>query len=102
MSNIIRSKIQNKVCFLIIRAWESLSSATCCRSLVVIYYGICVLQTGYADASDASGGDPVVVDADNLMRGSLYNGVVKSGSREILSWFILCKLPQFHRPLLVR
>ncbi|CAA0834731.1 cofactor assembly of complex C [Striga hermonthica] len=66
-------------------AWESLSNATCCRSLVIVYDGICILQIGYADVSDSSGGDPVVVDAGKLMRGSLYNGVVKSGSQSYLA-----------------
>ncbi|GER32290.1 cofactor assembly of complex C [Striga asiatica] len=66
-------------------AWESLSNATCCRSLVIVYDGICILQIGYADVSDSRGGDPVAVDAGKLMRGSLYNGVVKSGSQSYLA-----------------
>ncbi|GFP91561.1 hypothetical protein PHJA_001300100 [Phtheirospermum japonicum] len=67
------------------RAWESLSNVTCCRSLVVIYDGICILQIGYADVSDSSGGEPVTVDADKLMDGSLYKGVAKSGSQSYLA-----------------
>lgn len=60
---------------------------TCCRSLVVVYDGICILQIGVADVSPSSGDEPVVVEADKLVKGSLFNGVMKSGSREILSLF---------------
>ena len=63
-----------------LRAWESLSTATCCRSLVVVYDGICVLQIGYASSNE--GGEPTVVDSSKLMQGSIYQGVVKSGSRK--------------------
>ncbi|KAK4429914.1 protein COFACTOR ASSEMBLY OF COMPLEX C SUBUNIT B CCB4, chloroplastic [Sesamum alatum] len=66
-------------------AWESLSDVTCCRSLVVIYDGICILQIGFANISDSNGGEPMVVDADKLMKGSLYNGVQKSGSQSYLA-----------------
>ncbi|KAI3467439.1 hypothetical protein Pfo_024102 [Paulownia fortunei] len=66
-------------------AWKSLSDATCCRSLVVIYDGICIFQTGFADVSDSNGGEPMVVDANKLMKGSLYNGVAKSGSQSYLA-----------------
>ncbi|KAL0304958.1 UNVERIFIED_CONTAM: protein COFACTOR ASSEMBLY OF COMPLEX C SUBUNIT B CCB4, chloroplastic [Sesamum calycinum] len=66
-------------------AWESLSDVTCCRSLVVIYDGICILQIGFADISDSNGSEPMVVDADKLMKGSLYNGVQKSGSQSYLA-----------------
>lgn len=50
-----------------------------------MYDGICILQAGLADVSQSNGGEPMVVDTDNLMKGSLYGGAVKSGSREILS-----------------
>lgn len=72
-----------------IRAWESLSDVTCCRSLVVVYDGICVLQIGFADVVQQNGGEPIVVDADELIRGSLYKGVLRSGSREIFHTLIL-------------
>lgn len=67
------------------RTWESLSNVTCCKSLAVVYDGICILQAGFAGVSCSNGGEPILVDADNLMKGSLYNGVVKSGSRKVLS-----------------
>ncbi|KAL8518871.1 hypothetical protein ACS0TY_010003 [Phlomoides rotata] len=66
-------------------AWESLSNVTCCRSLVVVYDGICILQIGIADVSPSSGGEPMVVEADKLVKGSLYNGVMKSGSQSYLA-----------------
>ncbi|KAK6160121.1 hypothetical protein DH2020_003502 [Rehmannia glutinosa] len=54
-------------------------------SLVVIYDGICILQIGFADVSDSNGGEPMAVDANKLMKGSLYNGVAKSGSQSYLA-----------------
>ncbi|KAK1415696.1 hypothetical protein QVD17_31481 [Tagetes erecta] len=67
-------------------AWESLSSVTCCRSLVIVYDGICVLQIGYASASSSNEGEsPMVVDSNKLMQGSIYQGVVKSGSQSYLA-----------------
>lgn len=72
-----------------LRAWESLSDVTCCRSLLVVYDGICILQIGFADVLQPNGDVPMVVDADELIRGSLYKGVMRSGSREIFQSFIL-------------
>ncbi|XP_022865555.1 protein COFACTOR ASSEMBLY OF COMPLEX C SUBUNIT B CCB4, chloroplastic, partial [Olea europaea var. sylvestris] len=66
-------------------AWESLSYATCCRSLVVVYDGICILQIGFAAASSSDEGGAMVVDAHKLVLGSLYNGVIKSGSQSYLA-----------------
>ncbi|KAI3730946.1 hypothetical protein L1987_62127 [Smallanthus sonchifolius] len=66
--------------------WESLSTVTCCRSLVIVYDGICVLQIGYASASSSYEGEvPMVVDPSKLMQGSIYQGVVKSGSQSYLA-----------------
>ncbi|KAL3631089.1 hypothetical protein CASFOL_024073 [Castilleja foliolosa] len=39
----------------------------------------------YADVSDSKGGEPVIVDAEKLMNGSLYKGVAKSGSQSYLA-----------------
>ncbi|GJT34309.1 protein cofactor assembly of complex C subunit B CCB4, chloroplastic isoform X1 [Tanacetum coccineum] len=64
-------------------AWESLSTVTCCRSLVVVYDGVCVLQIGYASSNE--GGESTVVDSSKLMQGSIYQGVVKSGSQSYLA-----------------
>lgn len=71
------------------RAWESLSDVTCCRSFVVVYDGICILQIGFADVLQSNGDEPMVVDADVLTRGSLYKGVLRSGSRKIFQSSIL-------------
>lgn len=65
-----------------VRAWESLSAVTCSKSLVIVYDGICVLQIGYASTSSSNEGGPMVVDADKLMQGSIYQGVIKSGARK--------------------
>lgn len=62
--------------------WESLSDATCCRSLVVVYESSCVLQIGFAAESSPGDGDAVSVDANKLMQGSVYQGVMKSGARK--------------------
>ncbi|KAL4574153.1 hypothetical protein LXL04_020978 [Taraxacum kok-saghyz] len=64
-------------------AWESLSAVTCSRSLVIVYDGMCVFQTGYA--STTSDGEPVVVDADKLMEGSIYKSIIKSGAQSYLA-----------------
>ncbi|KZV37119.1 hypothetical protein F511_15039 [Dorcoceras hygrometricum] len=64
--------------------WESLSDVTCCRSLVVVYDGIFILQIGFAE-KNANGGEAVVVDVENLMQGSLYCGAVRSGSQSYLA-----------------
>ncbi|GJW93174.1 cofactor assembly of complex C subunit B, CCB2/CCB4 [Tanacetum coccineum] len=48
-------------------------------SLVVVYDRICAFQIG--NASSIEYGEPTVVDSSRLMQGSIYQGVVKSGSR---------------------
>lgn len=65
--------------------WESLSDATCCRSLVIVYDGRCILQIGFAAASSTGDGEVVAVDADKLLQGSLYRGVMKSGVQSYLA-----------------
>nr|GEV34829.1 hypothetical protein [Tanacetum cinerariifolium] len=79
----IDSKIPELVASELTWAWESLSTVTCCRSLVVVYDGICALQIGYASSNE--GGEPTVVDSSKLMQGSIYQGVVKSGSQSYLA-----------------
>ncbi|CAI9785197.1 unnamed protein product [Fraxinus pennsylvanica] len=81
----IFSDLPDSVISELIWAWESLSYATCCRSLVVIYDGICILQIGFAAASSSDEGGAMVVDANKLVLGSLYNGVIKSGSQSYLA-----------------
>lgn len=66
----------------ILRAWNSLSDVTCCRSLVIVYDGKCILQTGFAAASLSNEMDAVVVDTNKLIEGSLYLGVLKSALRK--------------------
>ncbi|QCD90541.1 protein COFACTOR ASSEMBLY OF COMPLEX C SUBUNIT B CCB4, chloroplastic isoform X1 [Vigna unguiculata] len=65
--------------------WESLSDATCCRSLVVVYERSCVLQIGFAADSSSGNGEAVSVDANKLMQGSVYQGVMKSGAQSYLA-----------------
>ncbi|XP_019423163.1 PREDICTED: protein COFACTOR ASSEMBLY OF COMPLEX C SUBUNIT B CCB4, chloroplastic [Lupinus angustifolius] len=65
--------------------WESLSDVTCCRSLVIVYESTCVLQIGFAAESSLGGGEALSVDADKVMQGSLYEGVMKSGAQSYLA-----------------
>ncbi|CAI8587761.1 unnamed protein product [Vicia faba] len=65
--------------------WESLSDVTCCRSLVIVYESSCVLQFGFAAESLPGNGEVVSVDTDKLMQGSVYQGVVKSGTQSYLA-----------------
>lgn len=65
--------------------WESLSDVTCCRSLVIVYKGRVVLQYGFAAESSRGNGEAVSVDTDKLMQGSVYQGVMKSGTRKFLT-----------------
>ncbi|XAR64994.1 hypothetical protein NMG60_11008916 [Bertholletia excelsa] len=66
-------------------AWESLSVVTCCRSLVIVYDSKVILQIGFAASSSANSRESVTVDVSNLMQGSLYQGVQKSGSQSYLA-----------------
>lgn len=69
--------------FVVYRAWESLSTVTCCRSLVVVYNCQCIVQIGVV-AKSQNDGEPLAVDAAKLMQGSLCQGVLKSGTRKLL------------------
>ncbi|WCJ21745.1 cofactor assembly of complex C [Euphorbia peplus] len=64
--------------------WESLSGVTCCKSLVVVYDGMCILQIGVA-AESSNEGEPLAVDAVKLSQGSLYQTVKKSGAQSYLA-----------------
>ncbi|KAL1317339.1 hypothetical protein HN51_069412 [Arachis hypogaea] len=66
-------------------AWESLSDVTCCQSLIIVYESICVLQIGVAAESSLGNGEAVSVDANKLMQGSIYQGVMKSGAQSYLA-----------------
>mgnify|MGYP003366315581 CR=1 FL=1 len=63
---------------------------TCCRSLVIVYDGRCILQIGFAAEFSNGDGKAVDVDADKLMQGSLYRGVMKSGVRKYLPTTTCC------------
>lgn len=62
--------------------------ATCCRSLVIVYESSCVLQIGYAAESSLGDGEAVSVDANKLVQGSVYQGVMKSGARKFLIRYV--------------
>ncbi|KAG8066477.1 hypothetical protein GUJ93_ZPchr0004g38561 [Zizania palustris] len=63
--------------------WDSLTTATCCKSLVVVYGGNCVLQIGVA-AGSAEDGNAVTVDEQKFMQGYLYRNASESKKRECL------------------
>lgn len=65
----------------ILRAWESLKIATCCKSLVIVYNGICLIQIGMV-AESPEDNKAVVVNTDILMQGSVYQSVMKSKARK--------------------
>ncbi|KAI3942859.1 hypothetical protein MKW92_012841 [Papaver armeniacum] len=67
------------------RLWDSLSAVTCCRSLVVVYEGSCLLQIGVAAESASGEGVAMSVDVTTLMEGSLYKGAMKSGTQSCLA-----------------
>lgn len=69
------------------RFWQSLSAVTCCRSLVIVYDGICILQVGVA-AESSSGDRAETVDAAKLIQGALCEGIMKSGARKIVKLII--------------
>ncbi|CAL5431216.1 unnamed protein product [Camellia sinensis] len=81
----INSHLPDFVVSELLWAWESLSVATICRSLVIVYDGEFIFQIGFAAASPASDKEAVLVDANNLMQGSLYQSVLKSGSQSYLA-----------------
>ncbi|CAN6990240.1 unnamed protein product [Brassica rapa subsp. trilocularis] len=65
-------------------AWESLKVATCCKSLVIVYNGICLLQIGMA-AKSPDVNQAVLVNTAKLMTGSVYRGVFKSKAQSYLA-----------------
>ncbi|KAL2349340.1 hypothetical protein Fmac_003340 [Flemingia macrophylla] len=66
-------------------AWKSLSDATCCRSLVIVYDSSCILQIGFAAESSSEDGQAASVDTNKLTQGSVYQGVMKSGAQSYLA-----------------
>ncbi|CAF2075538.1 unnamed protein product [Brassica napus] len=65
-------------------AWESIKVATCCKSLVIVYNGICLLQIGMA-AKSPDANKAVLVNTDKLMTGSVYQGVFNSKAQSYLA-----------------
>lgn len=79
-------------CYLILfllRVWESLSTVTCCRSLIIIYDGHCIMQIGMAAKSSADNSEAEDVDAIKLMQGSLYQSILKSRARKYFLGMVL-------------
>jgi hypothetical protein len=62
-------------------------AATCCKSLVVVYGGNCILQIGVA-ASSPEDSKAVNVDAQKFIQGSLYTSASESKKRECLLFSI--------------
>ncbi|XP_020541011.1 protein COFACTOR ASSEMBLY OF COMPLEX C SUBUNIT B CCB4, chloroplastic isoform X2 [Jatropha curcas] len=81
---IIYSHLHDFVVSELLWVWESLSAVTCCRSLVIVYDSICLLQIGVA-AESHNKGEALAVDAAKLMQGSLYQAVMKSGAQNYLA-----------------
>ncbi|KAJ1700319.1 hypothetical protein LUZ63_000098 [Rhynchospora breviuscula] len=65
--------------------WESLSSATRCKSLVVVYENDCLLQIGAAAESSEGDGGIVVVDVNKVTQGSLYRSCMQSSKQSYLA-----------------
>lgn len=64
--------------------WDSLTTATCCKSLVVVYGGNCILQIGVA-AGSPEDGNALNVDAQKFLQGSLYKSAMESKKQSYLA-----------------
>ncbi|XP_038713271.1 protein COFACTOR ASSEMBLY OF COMPLEX C SUBUNIT B CCB4, chloroplastic isoform X2 [Tripterygium wilfordii] len=76
---LISPQLPDSVVSELLWVWDSLSAVTCCRSLVVVYDCTCILQIGVA-AESHNDCEPLAVDASQLVQGSLYQSVMKSGA----------------------
>ncbi|XP_072996043.1 protein COFACTOR ASSEMBLY OF COMPLEX C SUBUNIT B CCB4, chloroplastic isoform X1 [Typha latifolia] len=81
----IKSGIAHHAVIELMWAWKSLSAATCCKSLVVMHGGDCLLQIGIAAESPKEDGEAVDVDAHKLIQGSLYKSVMEAGKQSYLA-----------------
>ncbi|MCO5594129.1 hypothetical protein L7F22_048150 [Adiantum nelumboides] len=63
-------------------AWETLKTASCCRGLVIVYQGCCVLQAGLASVVQ---GEAKTVDPTSLIKGSLCEAAWRSGKQSYLA-----------------
>ncbi|KAF8660242.1 hypothetical protein HU200_057808 [Digitaria exilis] len=64
--------------------WDSLTTATCCKSLVVVYGGNCILQIGVAVGSPEDG-NALPVDTQKFIQGSLYKSAMESKKQSYLA-----------------
>lgn len=83
------------------RTWDSLTTATCCKSLVIVYGGNCILQIGVA-AGSPEDGNALNVDVQKFIQGSLYKNAMESKKREYifsLEGFSIC-FQELHHSLL--
>ncbi|PAN40462.1 hypothetical protein PAHAL_7G317300 [Panicum hallii] len=64
--------------------WDSLTTATCCKSLVVVYGGNCILQIGVA-AGSPEDGNAITVDTQKFIQGSLYKSAMESKKQSYLA-----------------
>ncbi|CAN1311198.1 Protein COFACTOR ASSEMBLY OF COMPLEX C SUBUNIT B CCB4, chloroplastic [Linum perenne] len=71
----ISSQLPDPVVAELLWVWESLSSATCCKSLVVVYDCSCILQIGVA--AESPDGKAQAVDAATLAEGSVYQVILQ-------------------------
>ncbi|XP_038713272.1 protein COFACTOR ASSEMBLY OF COMPLEX C SUBUNIT B CCB4, chloroplastic isoform X3 [Tripterygium wilfordii] len=81
---LISPQLPDSVVSELLWVWDSLSAVTCCRSLVVVYDCTCILQIGVA-AESHNDCEPLAVDASQLVQGSLYQSVMKSGAQSYLA-----------------
>lgn len=81
---VLESNLPASIVSELLWAWESLKVATCCKSLVIVYNGICLVQIGMA-AKSPEDKKAVVVNTDKLMNGSVYRGVMKSKAQSYLA-----------------
>ncbi|KAK3143532.1 hypothetical protein QOZ80_4AG0301470 [Eleusine coracana subsp. coracana] len=63
--------------------WDSITTATCCKSLVVVYGGNCVLQIGVA--AESTDGNAITVDVQKFIQGSLYTNAMESKKQSYLA-----------------
>ncbi|PWZ37371.1 Protein COFACTOR ASSEMBLY OF COMPLEX C SUBUNIT B CCB4, chloroplastic [Zea mays] len=64
--------------------WDSLTTATCCKSLVIVYGGNCALQIGVA-AGSPEDGNALNVDVQKFIQGSLYKSAMESKKQSYLA-----------------
>ncbi|KAL1197755.1 Protein COFACTOR ASSEMBLY OF COMPLEX C SUBUNIT B CCB4 [Cardamine amara subsp. amara] len=81
---VVESDLPGSIVSELLWAWESLKVATCCKSLVIVYNGICLIQIGMV-AESLEDKKAIIVNTDKLMQGSVYKGVMKSKAQSYLA-----------------